>query len=183
MYFLHRAKCICSIYELYLKKVQKLSLIFNNNGYSNWFIDNTFKKFEEQPAAKITVKNKKKIPFLFSACRILEILHANLLKNSVLVKRKFNVDNNVYYTISETGSYYRLKCSTLLSLMSNIVYNFNCSCDADLSYIGMTTRHLSVRVREHLHTKVRSAVGKHIDNCHVCKEKPVGVNDFKYESL
>ena len=40
-------------------------------------------------------------------------------------------------------------------------------------------RHLSVRVREHLHSKVRSAVGKHIDNCYVCKEKPVGVNDFK----
>ena len=62
--------------------------------------------------------------------------------------------------------------------MSN-VYKFNCSCDADLSYIGMTTRHLSVRVREHLHSKVRSAVGKHIDNCHVCKQKPVDVKDFK----
>ena len=43
----------------------------------------------------------------------------------------------------------------------------------------MTTRHLSVRVREHLHSKVKSAVGKQIDNCHVCREKPVGVNDFK----
>ena len=43
----------------------------------------------------------------------------------------------------------------------------------------MTTRHLSVRVREHLHSKVRSAVMKHIDNCHVCKQKPVGINDFK----
>ena len=59
------------------------------------------------------------------------------------------------------------------------MYKFNCSCDADLSYIGMTTHHLSVRVREHLHSKVRSAVGKHIDNCHVCKQKPVGVKDFK----
>ena len=63
--------------------------------------------------------------------------------------------------------------------MSNVVYKFNCSCGADLSYIGMTTRHLSVRVWEHLHSKVRSAVGKHIDNCHVCKQKPVGVKDFK----
>ena len=63
--------------------------------------------------------------------------------------------------------------------MSNVVYKLNCSCDADLSYIDMTTRHLSVRVGEHLHSKTRSAVGKHIDNCHVCKEKPVGANDFK----
>ena len=63
--------------------------------------------------------------------------------------------------------------------MSNFVYKFNCLFDADLSYIGMTTRHLSVRVREHLHSKVRSAVVKHINNCHVFKQKPVGVNDFK----
>ena len=63
--------------------------------------------------------------------------------------------------------------------MSNVVYKFNCSCDADLSYISMTTRHSIVRVKEHLHSKDRSAVGKHIDNCHVCKEKPVGVKNFK----
>ena len=41
----------------------------------------------------------------------------------------------------KTGSYFRLKCSTPLSLMSNGVHEFNCSCDADLSHIGMTTRH------------------------------------------
>ena len=63
--------------------------------------------------------------------------------------------------------------------MSNVVYKFNCSCGADLSYSGMTILHLSVRVRKYLHSKVRSVVGKHIDNCHVSKEKPVGVNDFK----
>ena len=43
----------------------------------------------------------------------------------------------------------------------------------------MTTRHLSVRIGEHLHLKVRSAVEKYLDNCHVCKEKPVGMNNFK----
>ena len=43
----------------------------------------------------------------------------------------------------------------------------------------MTTHHLRVRVREHLHSKDRSAVGKHIDNCNACLEKPIDVNDFK----
>ena len=66
-----------------------------------------------------------------------------------------------------------------LSLMFNVVYKFNCLRDADLSYIDRTTCHSNVTVREHLHSKVRLAVGKHVDNCHVCKEKPVGVNDFK----
>ena len=83
MCFLHRAKCICSNYELYLKEVQKLRLIFNNNGYSNWFIDNTLKKLKSNLQQKITVKTQKKISFLLSACRILKILHANLLKNLV----------------------------------------------------------------------------------------------------
>ena len=44
MCFLHRSKRICSNYELYLEEVQKLLLIFNNNGYSNKYIDNTLKK-------------------------------------------------------------------------------------------------------------------------------------------
>ena len=63
--------------------------------------------------------------------------------------------------------------------MSNVIYKFNCLHDADLSSIGMTTHHLSIRVWEHLHLKVRSAVGKHMDNCHVYEQKPITVNDFK----
>ena len=53
--------------------------------------------------------------------------------------------------------------------MYNVVYKFHCLRNANLSYIGMSTGHLSVRVGE-LHSKVRSAVGKHVDNCHVYKE-------------
>ena len=160
--------------------MQKLRLIFNNNGYSHWFIDNTLKKFEEQPAAKTnSQKPEKDFFFTLSLPYFGNFSRQFAKKRSVLVKRKFDEDINVYYTTFKTGSYFQLKCSTPLSLMSNVVYKFNCSCDTDLSYIGMTTRHLSVRVREHFHSKVRSAVGKHIDNCHVCKEKPVGVNDFK----
>ena len=85
----------------------------------------------------------------------------------------------MYYTILKTGFYFRLKCSTPLSLMSNVVYIFNCARESVLSYISMTTRHLSVTVREKSHSQVGLAVGKHVDNCHVCREKPVGVNDFK----
>ena len=149
--------------------MQKLRLIFNNKGYFNWFINKTLKKI----AAKNSSQKTRKIFFLL-ACRVLEILDANLLKKlSVFGKTKFNVDTNVYYTAFKTGPYFRLKCSTALSLMSNVMYKFNCSRDADLSYIGMIKRHLSVRVREHLHSKVRTAVV-------MCtKKKPVGVNDFK----
>ena len=56
----------CSKYELYLKEVQKLRLIFNNNGYSNWFIDNTLTKIEEQPAAKNNCQKPEKDFFFYS---------------------------------------------------------------------------------------------------------------------
>ena len=160
--------------------MQTLRLIFNNNDFSNCFINNTFKKSKEQPVAKNNSQKPEKVFFFYSRPAIWKILHANLLKKlSVLEKRKFNTDINVYYTTFKTGSYFRLKCSTPLSLMFNVVYKFNCLRDADLSYIDRTTCHSSVTVGEHLHSKVRLAVGKHVDNCHVCKEKPVGVNDFK----
>ena len=36
-------------------------------------------------------------------------------------------------------------------------------------HIGMTTRHLGVRVEKHLHSKKDSAVQKHINVCQSCK--------------
>ena len=160
MSFLHRAKSICSDYDIYLKEVQKLRLIFNNNGYSNWFIDKTLKKFEEQSAAKNNSQKTEKDFFFTLGLPYFGNSSPQFAKKlSILVKRKFDVDINVYYTTFKTGFYFQLKCSTSLSLMSNVVYKFNCSCDADLSYIGMTTRHLSVRVREHLTQKSKQQLG------------------------
>ena len=87
--FLHRAKSICSNYELYLKEVQKLRLIFNNNGYSNWFIDNTLIKFKGQSAAKNNSKKTEKdffftlgLPYFGNSSRQFA------KKLSVLVKKK-----------------------------------------------------------------------------------------------
>ena len=97
MCFLHRAECICSNYELYLKEVQKLRLIFNINGYFNWFINNSLKKFEEQPAAKNNSQKPEKdfvftldLPYFGNSSR----QFAKTL--SIFVKRNFNVDINVY---------------------------------------------------------------------------------------
>ena len=48
----------------------------------------------------------------------------------------------------------------------NVVYKFSCSRDANISYIGMTTRHLGIRIEEHLHHKTtKSAIRDHIETC------------------
>ena len=116
IYFLHRAKCICSNCELYLKEMQKLRIIFNKSGYSIGLSIAHLKNLKNNLQQKITVENQKKISFLLSACRILKILHANFQKKlDGLVKRKFNVDINVCYTTFKTGLYFQPKCSTPLT--------------------------------------------------------------------
>ena len=57
---------------------------------------------------------------------------------------------NVYYVSLKVGSYFQLKCVTPVELVSNVVYEFSCSWDTNMSYIGMTTRHLGIRIQEHL---------------------------------
>ena len=73
------------------------------------------------------------------------------------------------YTTPKTGSYFQLKCSTPMHLISNALYRFTCSCDTNITYIGMTTRHLGIRIEEHLHSKKDSAVQKHNNACQSCQ--------------
>ena len=48
------------------------------------------------------------------------------------------------------GNYFELKSRAPLSLCSNVIYEFTCLCDTNLTYIGMSTQHLSTKAREHL---------------------------------
>ena len=41
----------------------------------------------------------------------------------------------------------------------------NCSCDSNVTYIGMTKRQLSMREKDHLHLKKDSAVQIYINVC------------------
>ena len=79
--------------------------------------------------------------------------HRFSIQLKALIKNKFDINVNVYYASLKTGSYYQLKCSTPTSLISNVVYKFNCLCDTNVTYIGMTIRQFGVRVEEHLHLK------------------------------
>jgi len=45
------------------------------------------------------------------------------------------------------------------------MYKFSCPRDAKILYIGMTTRHLGIRVQRHLHHKtLNSPIKDHIDS-------------------
>ena len=73
-----------------------------------------------------------------------------------LIKLKFNIHINVYFTTMKTASCFPLKCTTPFALLSNVVYKFTCLCDANNTYIGMTTRYIDTIVKEHLHSKTQN---------------------------
>ena len=78
------------------------------------------------------MKNVKKIFYLQLAYHIMEkFFHYFSKRFKELIRNKFNVDINAYYTALETGSYFQLKFSDPMSMISNIVNKFTCSCDAN----------------------------------------------------
>ena len=85
------------------------------------------------------------------------------------------------FTTFKIKSYFQLKSRTPSSLCSNVIYKFTCPCDTDLSYVGVTIRHLVTRIREHLdcslkHEKKISAIKKHLNSCQYCFEATWDLN-------
>ena len=50
----------------------------------------------------------------------------------------------------KVGNYFNLKSNTPALLLSNVVYRFSCPCDAGLTDIDKSTRHVVTRAKEHL---------------------------------
>ena len=76
--------------------------------------------------------------------------------------------------------YFQLKSNTPLALCSNVVYKCTCSCDMNLTYYGMSTRHLIARVRKHLdcNSIQRSAIKDHINSYGNCSDAQHGLKLF-----
>ena len=76
----------------------------------------------------------------------------------------------IIYTSFKMKNYFSLKCKTPKQLLSNVVYQFKCQRDAEVSYIGETKRHLITRAKEHLavyNSNMKSEVKFHVLNCMV----------------
>ena len=147
--------------------IKAFTPFFCDTGYPDWYISNIIKRFEKrqnnspgkyEPDFLFTIG----IPFFGKASRVFA------KRLTALVKTKFNVDISVYYSCFKTGRIFNL-CSTLFRLLSNTVYKFSCSRDANISYFNMTTRHLGSRIQEHLqHKTIKSAIREHFEVCQNC---------------
>ena len=112
-------------------------------------------------SSRIT-KIKKKVPSLFEGA--------------------FGVKVVVVFTSFKVKSYFQLKSRTHNFLCWNVVYKFQCLCNANVSYIGMTSWHLCTRAGEHLdlNKKGDSVVKQHRLSCPECLEE---TRDFDSKRL
>ena len=87
----------------------------------------------------------------------------------------------IVYDTFKINRYFQLKTKTPHALCSNVVYQFRCSCDTNLTYVGMTTRHLAARACEHLvfAQSHKSAIKDHIHACATGREDKYTVNSFQ----
>ena len=87
----------------------------------------------------------------------------------------------LFYKTTKVQEYFSLKSKTPLALNSNVVYKFTCSLDVNVTYIGTSARHLSIRAGEHLNVSrsSKSAIKEHIKKCSSCKTQPNNMGQFK----
>ena len=88
------------------------------------------------------------------------------------IQRNFtNHDLNIRsaYNTTKVGSYFSLKSKISPLFTANVVYQYTCSLDKDIFYIGETRRQLCQRISDHRRGKTQSAVFDHVYTCNHCQ--------------
>ena len=91
--------------------------------------------------------------------------------------RNYVEDFKVIFITTKVGNYFSNKEQTPHELESNVVYEYKCTKDESILYIGFTSRLLIERVKEYL--RGRTAVSDRIINCNNCKNEQLSVHNFK----
>ena len=92
----------------------------------------------------------------------------------------YNLKISPIYKTFKVVNYFQLKSKTPVGLCSNVVYKFSCSCDTNMTYIGMSSKHLITRVLEHLNfnSLQHSAIKNHMLSCGKCSNNRFNENNF-----
>ena len=93
--------------------------------------------------------------------------HENI---SWLVLKEFDVNAMPVYRTLKVGKYFKLISPIFFLLVSDLVCRLTCQCDTVKTYIGMSSRHLAIRAREHLKldNNRKSATMDHLQQCKSC---------------
>ena len=177
--FLVRAKRISSSQELLNREIAHIQNTFAKNGYPKSFINNIIDEFfkdEERRKKEIindTDTNSSPLkrayfvlPYIGKAT---ERLHKRVSREML----QHNIDLKAAYRTTKVGSYMSTKQKVPDLLRNDVVYEFQCSCDKNIRYIGETERHLFTRIFEHCSIKSNekpkpSAIRDHMLGCDTC---------------
>jgi predicted GIY-YIG superfamily endonuclease len=168
---LNRAWKICSSYELFCNELQVIKQLLMCNGFPVRFVNKTVKVFLNkknnldvkcdatvQTCAKRTVFMG--LPFCGkNSVKLSRQLHNLLAKVAPWAKL-----NLMFKPVLRLKSLSKLKSSVPVLNQSNIVYKVNCT-DCNDFYIGLTTRRLHKRLKEHQKRKY-CAIYKHVETGH-----------------
>ena len=85
------------------------------------------------------------------------------------------------YKTTRVQEYLSLSRQTPLILNSKVVYKFTCLRDVNVTYIGTSERHLSIRAKELLDVSKsgKSAIEEHKKKCSSCKTQPNNTKQFE----
>ena len=165
---LSRSYTICSNWNNFHVEVGKLFSFLINNGYPKDFLNRILNRFLDK---KFNVHvAKQEVDWnntVMLSLPYFGYVSENIKKQLVKVFKKEGMNVIILFKTFKVSNYFRLKDITPRDLMANVVYEFKCPVDQDKSYIGMTTRHLITRVKEHGARK-DSAICGHFKEC-TCK--------------
>ena len=94
-----------------------------------------------------------------------------------------NTNIKIFFSSIKVGDLYSVEESVPKYLRPFFVYRFTCpSCNA--SYVGEATRHLTMRIKEHLETDSKSHIFKHLNTKELCDNECfeiIGSATFSYK--
>ena len=121
---------------LFNREINNLRKMFCLNGYPCWFFNKVLNKF----VSNITIDHSTDCRIYYLTIPYFGIDSRRFLNRlSKILKSKFNVKVCSVYKTFKIGNYFQLKSTTPLGLCSNVIYEFTCLCDVNLTYIGMST--------------------------------------------
>ena len=154
----------------------KLRTVLLKNNYPSLFIDKCLKIFYDRRSnnnANVTENEKKKVTVILPYLGTL----SNRIENNVKKVIKNALPNHsirfVYKLTHRMSDLFKFKDTIPDSLQSNLVYLFTCS-NCNITYVGMTLRHIWVRECEHAGISPRT--GKHLKGT-----TPTAVRDHMLE--
>lgn len=169
---LDRAFKINSTYTSLHTNFSKIKGILQKNSFPTYLVDKHIKECLDDKLMLIsTEKPNSELPRFYKLPYIGEYSNHVSRRIKKLVS-KFCVKDTriqIIFTPFKIASCFSLKDRPLFSLKANVVYKFDCaSCNA--SYVGETSRHLSVRINEHLQKDKSSHIYKHLNASQACKD-------------